>query len=360
MKRGIANLPLHWGKAPRWLFQRMVKLSRAILEAMLCEFPPQEFLRRLADPFWFQGLGNVLGFDWHSSGLTTTTTGALREAIFSLNTSMVMTAGGKGKSALSTPSQIESLADKYSFNPYPFVRASRLSAKVDSALLQDGYKLYHHSIFFLPSGEWAVIQQGMKEENSYARRYHWLSENLEDFFNEPHKGIVSQRRELLVLDLTSSISQGNRGVIVEFSREKPEKVEIQMNKLKTLSLPRRHSLLASDINPRNLRKAMISTYEKAPENLEEILGIRGVGPKYIRALSLVADIIFGAPVSFHDPPVYSYAHGGKDGIPYPVDRNIYDATIETLEKAVKKAKIGERDKMKALRRISEAFAGKGS
>ncbi len=355
MRRGIANLPLHGGRAPRWLFQRMVKLSRAIVEVMLCEFSPEEFLYRLSDPHWFQALGNVLGFDWHSSGLTTTTTGALKEAILSLNTPRILVAGGKGKSAISTPEQIESLAERYGFNPYPIIKSSRLSAKVDTALLQDGYSLYHHTIFFTPGGKWAVVQQGMKEETSYARRYHWLSDMLKDFFEEPHTAISAQKKEELVLDLTSHNSYKNRAVIVELSREKPEKIEKKIASLKTLTLPRRHKLLSSDINPGNLRKAMILTYERAPANIEEVLEIRGVGAKFIRALSLVSDIIFGAPVSFEDPAVYSYAHGGKDGTPYPVDRNVYDATIEVLERAIKKAKIGEREKLKALKKISEVF-----
>lgn len=355
MRRGIANLPLHGGRAPRWLFQRMIKLSRAIVEAMLCEFPPEEFLRRISDPYWFQALGNVLGFDWHSSGLTTTTTGALKEAILSLNTSELLVAGGKGKAAISTPKQVEDLAERYGFDPIPIIKASKLSAKVDTALLQDGYNLYHHTIFFTRGGKWAVVQQGMKEETSYARRYHWLSDALNDFFEEPHAGISAQRKEELVLDLTSHRSNRNRAVVVELTREKPEVVEQRITSLKTLSLPRRHMLLVSDINPRNLRKAMIATYERSPSSMEEILEIRGVGAKFLRALSLVSDIIFGAPVSFEDPAVYSYAHGGKDGTPYPVDRIVYDATIEVLERAIKKAKIGEREKLNALKKVSEVF-----
>lgn len=355
MRRGIANLPLHGGRAPKWLFQRMIKLSKAIVETMLCEFPPEEFLKRISDPHWFQALGNVLGFDWHSSGLTTTTTGALKEGILSLNTSELLVAGGKGRTAISTPAQIEALADRHGFDPVPIIKASRLSAKVDTALLQDGYNLYHHTIFFTPKGKWAVVQQGMKEETSYARRYHWLSDTVRDFFEEPHTGISTQRKEELVLDLTSSRSEKNRNVVVEFARERPDVVEQKITYLKILSLPRRHKLLVSDINPRNLKKAMIATYERAPANMEEVLEIRGVGAKFIRALSLVSDIIFGAPVSFEDPAVYSYAHGGKDGTPYPVDRIVYDATIEVLEKAIKKAKIGEREKLNALKKVSQVF-----
>jgi len=354
-RRGFAHLPLHGGRAPAWLFQRMIKLSRAILEIMLSEYPPSEFLRRISDPFWFQSLGNVLGFDWHSSGITTTTTGALKEAIISLNTNLIFAAGGKGKAAISTPLQIEKIAENFGFNPAPFIKASRLSAKVDSVLLQDGYKLYHHTIFFTPDGTWAVIQQGMKESTSYARRYHWISNNINSYFNEPHSGISAQKKESIVLNLTSSYSKENRQLLVELSKEKPEKIEREVERVKILSLPKRHALLASDIHPKNLRRAMLLAYERLPSNLEELLEIRGVGAKYIRALSLVSDLIFGAPVSFEDPAVFSFAHGGKDGTPYPVDRKVYDGTIEILERAIKKAKIGERDKINALKKLSQLF-----
>ena len=331
-------------------------LSKAILEAMLEEFPPEEFLRRISHPGWFQSLGCVIGFDWHSSGLTTTTVGALKEALREISSPLLMVAGGKGKAALRTPEEVNSLAEKYGFEPAPIIQASRLSAKVDSALLQDGYSLYHHAIFFTSGGKWAVVQQGMREEVGLARRYHWLSESLVDFVEEPHSGISSQRKESLVLDLTSKNSAQNREIVVELAKQAPEKTEREIRRLIVLDLPRRHALLARDISPVHLRRAMASTYQRAPSDIKELLEIRGVGAKFLRALSLVADLIYGASPSFNDPALYSFAHGGKDGTPYPVDRAVYDKTIEVLEKAIKKARIGEKEKLQALRRLSWEFS----
>ncbi len=334
----------------------MVLLARAIVEAILQEFSPEEFLRRISHPGWFQALGCVLGFDWHSSGLTTTTVGALKEALAEISTPLLMAAGGKGRVAIRTPHEIEALAERYGFSPAPFIRASRLSAKVDSALLQDGYNLYHHAIFFTSRGYWAVVQQGMREDIRLARRYHWLSEDVEDFVEEPHSGISAERRESVVLNLTSRSSSQNREVILDLSRQSPQRTEEEVKKLITLTLPRRHALLARDIRPENLRKAMAVTYERSPSTIIELLEIRGVGAKFLRALSLVADLVYGAKASFEDPALYSFAHGGKDGTPYPVDRAVYDRTIEVMEKAIKKAKMGEREKLAALKRLSQEFS----
>jgi len=354
VRKGIANLPLHRGRAPRWLFSRMVKLARAMAEAMLEEFPPEEFLRRLSHPGWFQALGCVLGFDWHSSGLTTTTTAALKEALAEISTPLIMAAGGKGATARRTPEEVESLAERFAFDPQPIIRASRITAKVDSVLLQDGYSIYHHTIFFTPDKKWAVIQQGMKEELRLARRYHYLSWEAEDLTREPHTGISSMRRENLVLDLTSRKSAENTELVVQLSRENPGKITREFTRI--LNMPRRHALVSSDMKPKNLLRAMAKTYERAPEDLLQLLTIKGIGAKFVRALSLVADIVYGAPPSYEDPALYSFAHGGKDRIPYPVDFEVYEKTIEVLERAIKSSKLGDRDKLKALRRLSREFS----
>lgn len=358
MKRtGTVLLPLHHGRAPRWLFERMRALSKSIVEAIVIEFGPDELLYRLSDPNWFQALGCLLGFDWHSSGVTTTTMGALKEAIKGMEGELgIFIAGGKGKVALETPKEIERKAERYGFDPLTLKYASRMTAKVDSTALQDGYSIYHHTIIFTTSGKWAVVEQGMNEKNRYARRYHWLSENLKSFVEDPHSGIWAKRREKFVLNLVSSEAREAREVITQLSREKPEKIEKEI--LKLIEYPKRHILSMEDISPKWLSKVLLKTYERQPENFEELLGVKGLGPKTLRALALLSDVIYGAKPSYEDPIIYSFAHGGKDGTPYPVNRRLYDRTIEVLESAIKKAKIGSRDKLDALKKLSALFPEK--
>ncbi len=355
MKTGYADLPLHGGKAPKWLFDRMVKLSTIIVEALITEFSREEFLRRISDPVWFQSLGNVLGFDWHSSGLSTVTAGAIKEAVKKVGKSTgLFAAGGKGKYALKTPDTIMSYAERFSFNPLPIIKASRLSAKVDNSCIQDGFSIYHHTIFFTDKGNWGVVQQGLKTVNKRARRYHWLSEKLSDFTEEPHTGIDGGGRGKNVLDLTSKKSKQNKNGIIEILKQKPEKFQTEIKKL---IMPSHHYIRISDMLFKNLKKISLKAYSSEIEKFEDILNIRGTGPKTLRALSLTAAVIYGAKPSFEDPVIFSYAHGGKDGTPYPVDRKGYDKTIEVIEKAVKKAKIGDREKMETLRKISKLYLG---
>ncbi len=352
MRTGIANLPLHGGKAPRWLFQRMKVLAEKILELIAIEFGPDEIVKRLSDPFWFQSLGNVLGFDWHSSGLTTTTTGAIKEALKKIGPDIgVFMAGGKGKTSLKTPDELRIIGEKTGMDVDFLIYASRMTAKVDSTAIQDGYQIYHHTIIFTKSGLWAVVQQGMNEKTRYARRYHWLK--TESFVNSPHTAIVTQKKSKLVVDTVAKNADAARRVITEIAKEKPEKILKELKRIRELNLPRRHALLAKDINPDRMKKIFISTYEKQPRNFEELLGIRGLGPKSLRALALISDIIYGAPPSYSDPAIYSYAHGGKDGIPYPVDRAVYDRSIEILERAIKESNLGRKEKLEALRRLSK-------
>lgn len=352
MRTGIANLPLHGGKAPKWLFNRMKVLAEKILELIVIEFGPEEVVRRLADPFWFQSLGNVMGFDWHSSGLTTTTTGAIKEALKRLGPEIgVFMAGGKGKTSRKTPDELRLIGDKFGINAEPLIYASRMTAKVDSTAIQDGYQIYHHTIIFTKSGLWAVIQQGINERNRFARRYHWIK--TENFVNSPHTCIISPRRSNFVVDTVARDAHKAREVMTQLSREKPEKIERELKRIRELNLPRRHRLLAKDINPNRIKKIFLSTYETQPENFESLLGIRGLGPKSLRALALLADVVYGAPPSYADPAIYSYAHGGKDGIPYPVNRRLYDQSIEILEKAIKESNLGRKEKLEALRRLAK-------
>ena len=351
-RTGIANLPLHYGKAPPWLFARMTKLAREITIAISAEFGPKEMLHRLSDPFWFQALGCVLGYDWHSSGVTTTVCGALKEGIRGLETDLgLFIAGGKGKTSRKTPAEIENVGHLLKSGPSSLVYASRMSAKVDSSALQDGYQLYHHTFFFTTDGSWSVVQQGMNENNRFARRYHWLGEKITDFVCEPHSAICSQGKGE-ALNLIAAESGPARDTITQITlEEKPEEIVNQLKRLKTLDLPSRHHLTLQDIHPDRLNKTLLITYEHQPADFKTLLGLPGVGPKTLRALSLISELVYEVPTSFRDPARYSFAHGGKDGHPYPVDRKTYDRSIDILHQALNRAKVGDNEKIAAFRRL---------
>ncbi|MFH0769723.1 MAG: DUF763 domain-containing protein [Chloroflexota bacterium] len=352
-RTGIANLPLHYGKAPPWLFERMVKLAREITIAIVADFGADEMLRRLSHPYWFQAFGCILGYDWHSSGVTTTLCGALKEGIKGLERDLgFFVAGGKGKTSRRTPSELENWGELLSMNTVPLVYASRMSAKVDSSAVQDGYQLYHHTFLFTRRGSWAVIQQGMNKSNHYARRYHWLGETVANFVNEPHSAILSQSRGQ-ALNLVANESDPARTTIAEIaSNQKPENILTDLKKIKTLSLPQHHYLSTNDLHPDSLRKILLSTYERQPKDFEQLLGLQGVGHKTIRALSLISELVYGVAPSYRDPARYSFAHGGKDGIPYPVDRTTYDESIELLRKAIYRTKLGISEKNEVVGRLN--------
>ncbi len=340
---------------PPWLFQRMARLSRYVVLALVEEFGPQEVLRRLSHPFWFQALGCLLGFDWHSSGLTTVVCAALKEGLRGLERDAgLLVAGGKGRTSRKTPQEIEALAERLAFEPGPLVYASRMTAKVDSAALQDGYQIYHHTIFFTSQGAWAVVQQGMNEATRYARRYHWLGEEVTDFVCEPHAGIVSDGVGE-ALNMVARESGPAREVCTLLAREGPERVLRDLGYMALLELPSRHHLTAADFDPRRLEAGLRRAYEAQPRDFQELLGTEGVGPATVRALALASELIYGVPASRRDPARYSYAHGGKDGHPYPVDRPTYDRTVEALRRAVERARLGRRETLEALRRLSLAL-----
>ncbi len=351
-KTGIANLPLHYGKAPPWLFEKMVALSKNIILWICMEEGDQSFLEKLSDPFWFQSLGCVLGFDWHSSGLTTTLCGAIKEALKDIGDEVkIYVAGGKGKASRRTPEEIMNLADKLGLNPEPLIYASRISAKIDSVAVQDGYSIYHHSFIFTESGGWCVIQQGMNTEKRMARRYHWLSIKITDFVNEPHSAVCCDERHA-VLNMVAEESKDTRKVIEDIVKEKPGSLEKEFKTIKELNLPTHHPIFEEDFDFKRLSKIFQKIYEFKPESFEKLLSIQGVGEKTIRALALISDIVYGAKPSFRDPATYSFAHGGKDGHPFPVDRKTYQKSIEIIEKAIKLAKIGDYEKLRALQRLS--------
>lgn len=360
MRKGIATLPLHGGKAPRWLFSRMKLLAREIVIALVSEYGPEEVLRRLSDPFWFQAFGCVLGFDWHSSGVTTTACGAVKEGIKDLGSDLgLFVAGGKGKVSRGTPAELTGIIERYGLplDPEKLKYCSRMSAKVDSTALQDGYQIYHHCIFFTASGRWSVVQQGMNEETRYARRYHWLSETLNDFVVEPHNAVCCDAQGR-VLNFVADESEKARQAITWLSREKPIHVLTELSKLPILELPEHHDVRSSDIDMNRVARILLATYEAQPLCFETLLGIPNVGPKTLRALSLISELVYDAPASIRDPARFSFAHGGKDGYPYPVDRKTYDRSIDLLRKALQAAKIGRTEKIEAFKRLNARECGR--
>jgi len=356
MRTGIAHLPLHYGKAPSWLFQRMKSLSREITLFILDVYGAEEMLLRLSDPFWFQAFGCVLGFDWHSSGVTTTVCGALKEGIRGIEKEIgLYIAGGKGGASRKTPQEITRICEQTSLDGPSLIYASRMSAKVDSACVQDGYQIYHHAFFFTKQGSWAVVQQGMNENTRYARRYHWLSQGVKDFVCEPHWAVCCDtKRE--GLNLVALESEKTRQAITALSHENPEFLVSEGKKVNELYLPGEHPVPGETIRLERLEKIFVQIHERSPENFERLLGIQGVGARSLRALSLISELIHGVKPSLKDPTRFSFAHGGKDGHPYPVDRKTYDKTVEVLRTALEKAKVGDREKIEAIRRL-KGFAG---
>jgi len=353
MRTGYAHLPLHYGHTPKWLFEKMKKLSYEIVRIIVYEYGRDEFLRRISDPFWFQAFSCVIGFDWHSSGTTTVTCGVLKEAVSPEEFGIGIT-GGKGKASRKTPKEIEKIADVFSLSSKKIENlkySSKMSAKVDNTALQDGYNLYHHVFIFTEDGKWSVIQQGLNSENRYARRYHWLSDNIESFVNEPHAAICCNEKKSC-LNMVAKESEETRKTSVDLVNDNPMKLKKYFSRQKTLfdygfSMPRNHFIELKNFQP------LLNAYEFQPKNYEELLSIKGIGPKTIRALALLSDLIYGAKPSWKDPVKYSFAHGGKDGTPYPVNKEIMEKSIEILRNGIEEAKIGNKEKLKALRRLKD-------
>ncbi|MDD3776716.1 MAG: DUF763 domain-containing protein [Actinomycetota bacterium] len=361
MKTGSMKLPLHGGKAPYWLFSRMKKLAREIVCLMVSEYGSGEVLKRLSDPLWFQALGCVLGFDWHSSGVTTTVCGALKEGIKGLEKDLgLFIAGGKGATSRKTPTEIETAGNLLGLDLSCLVYNSKIVAKVDSSALQDGYQLYHHCFFFTSDGrQWSVVQQGLNQTNRMARRYHWLSDKVTDFTTEPHSAICCDQRAP-TLNLVDPTSQKTKEVIAQLSLQKPAEILKDLKLLqnyqeKKYSLPARHQIKITDMDYHRLSKIFTYTYEHKPPDFEALLSVQGVGPKTVRALALISELIYGARYSIQDPARFSFAHGGKDGIPYPVDRENYNRSIDLLHRAVKESKIGISQKTEAIKRLATFY-----
>jgi hypothetical protein len=365
-RTGVASLPLHGGKAPAWLTTRMRKLAKEITAIIIDEHGVNQFLTRISDPYWFQAFGCVLGYDWHSSGVTTVVTGILKQAL-SPEEHGVIVCGGKGKTSRKTPEEITAAAEQFGFSENTInalTYTSRITAKVDNTAIQAGYQLYHHAFLVTENKKWAVIQQGMSPEDRTARRYHWLSDNVTNFVVEPHNAIVCDAKRERALNMTAKTSEGARKASVDIAKEPPNRITRLFEAARPLQqkslrewLPQSSSQqqgMAVLQMPRGINwKKLKQVYEFQPKNYEELLSVKGVGPATVRGLALVAELVYGEKPSWQDPVKYSFAYGGKDGVPYPVDRRAMDESIHLLKQTVQAAKIGDKEKMRSLQKLRQ-------
>lgn len=351
MKRsGSADLPLHYGYVPKWLSERMAKLGLAITESIIQEYGKAEILRRLSDPFWFQSMGAVMGMDWHSSGITTSVMGALKRAINPHAKELgIYICGGKGKFSRNTPGELIAIGERTGLDAGYLVRCSKLSAKVDNTALQDGFQLYMHSFIVSDTGQWTVVQQGMRAGSSTARRYHWHSPSLRSFVEEPHSGICGINQGD-ILNMVAKEALSARNAVMAISKEPPGKMIAEVEKL---VLPKHHEVRAADVDLKRLGAVLWLAHEKKPNGFEDLLLLEGLGPRTLQSLALVSEVIYGTPSRFSDPARFSFAHGGKDGHPFPVPIKVYDETISTLQSAVYKAKIGHTEKQEAIKKLHQ-------
>ncbi|MDH6297846.1 DUF763 domain-containing protein [Agrobacterium fabrum] len=368
-RAGSADLPLHGGRVPAWLGERMTRLGAIITEAIVLHYGRDEFLRRLAHPFWFQSFGAVMGMDWHSSGITTSVLGALKRGLSPRAHELgIYVCGGRGAQSRKTPSELIAVAERTGFDGHHLASTSRLVAKVDSAAVQDGFDLYLHGFITTQDGNWVVVQQGMNGERRQARRYHWLSEGLKSFLDSPHAAIEG-RGQGLIMNLADARARPSRdaqlelldnigpdGIIRELNKIHPsvnaEPIAAQMD-LPHLIMPMRHEVQEVDVNMRRLHGNLAAAAERGPKDFQELLLVPGVGPRTVSALAMVAEVVHGAPSRFSDPARFSLAHGGKDRHPYPVPIKVYDETIRVMKSAVQKGRLGNQEELLALHRLDE-------
>lgn len=346
-----ADLPLHYGKVPPWLAERMAKLGGAITEAIVLEYGRPAFLNRISDPLWFQAFGCVLGMDWHSSGITTSVLGALKKALNpKFNELGIYVCGGKGKYSRQTPSELLALADRTGLNGTELVKNSRLTAKVDNNAVQDGFQVYLHTFFVTQEGDWSVVQQGMNDASGMARRYHWNSAQLTSFTEEPHTFIYGANQGE-ILNLTDKDANETKSKIVSVVTEKQEVI---LPEIRKIVMPSHHAVHEKDVDLKRLGSILALAQERQVNDFESLLLLEGVGPRAIQSLTLVSEIIHGTPSRFSDPARFSFAHGGKDGHPFPVPTKTYDQTIDILRTAIDKAKLGSSDKLDAVKNLTLA------
>jgi hypothetical protein len=365
-RSGSADLPLHGGRVPPWLGERMTRLGTVITQAIVHHYGREEFLRRLAHPFWFQSFGAVMGMDWHSSGITTSVLGALKRGLTPLRSELgIHVCGGRGKHSRKTPDELIAVGERTGIDGASLVQASRLVAKVDSAAVQDGFDLYLHGFIVTDHGQWVVVQQGMNGESRYARRYHWLSEGLKSFVDEPHSAIDGPQQGVIV-NLTDHRAEQSRGAQLELlDRLGPDGITRELTALDEapqsvaqptlphLVMPAHHDVRPKDVHVRRLRGNLAAAADRAPKDFSDLLLTPGVGARTVKALAMVAEVVHGAPYRFTDPARFSLAHGGKDRHPYPVPLKIYDETIRVLKSAVQSAKLGRDEELGALKRLDD-------
>ena len=346
---GYTDLPLHGGRVPYWLATRMAKLGGAITESIVEEYGKPAFLSRLSDPFWFQSFGAVLGMDWHSSGITTSVMGALKKALNPISDSLgIYICGGRGKHSLRTPDELRLLGDRTGLDGNLLIRNSKLSAKVDNTAVQDGYQLYLHSFIATSEGEWAVVQQGMNNHNGMARRYHWHSSKVKSFVRTPHTAVCGINKGK-ILNLTDENAKPTTDGILDISLNQDANLLKEFSRI--LVMPRHHEVRSNNIDLKRLGSTLALAHDQGIDSFEELLLLKGVGPRTIQSLTLVSEVIHGTPSRFSDPARFSFAHGGKDGHPFPVPTKVYDETIELLSKSVNRAKMGYYDKQRALKSL---------
>ena len=369
-RAGSADLPLHGGRVPLWLAGRMTRLGSVIAEAIVHHYGRDEFLRRLAQPFWFQSFGAVMGMDWHSSGVTTSVIGALKRGLEPLSGELgIHVCGGRGKQSRKTPAELTAIGERVGIDGAALADVSRLVAKVDSAAVQDGFDLYLHGFIVTDDGRWTIVQQGMNDASRTARRYHWLSEGLKSFVEEPHNAIDGAHQGEIVnltdrradasrrtqLDLLSSLGPDRLTrelVAIEAKPRKPPPDPVQLT-LPHLVMPPHHDVRASDVLEPRLHASFTAAADRGPADFAELLLVPGVGARTVRALAMVAEVVHGAPYRFTDPARFSFAHGGKDRHPFPVPLKVYDETISVMKVAVQKAKLGQDDELAALKRLDD-------
>lgn len=349
MKRsGTADLPLHGGRFPPWLAERMTQLGTAITECVLHHYGPSEFLTRLSDPFWFQALGCVMGMDWHSSGITTSVLGALKRGLNPRFSELGFTlCGGRGRHSRRTPAELIEFASQAGLNGDQLARTSRLTARIDNNAVADGFQLYLHSFIIHKSGEWAVVQQGMNENNRLARRYHWHSSAVRDFVSNPHTAIVGKPQGT-ILNLVDCRAGNAQRALLAIAREP---VASSLGEIRRLLMPAHHDVRPADVDLKRLGAVLALAHEQDLRDFASFLLVEGLGPRTLQSLALVAEVVHGAPSRFADPARFSFAHGGKDGHPFPVPLKTYDESLGVLRRALDAAKLGHTEKLEGFRRL---------
>jgi len=351
MKRsGVADLPLHGGRVPRWLAQRMTALGTGITEAIVRDYGTSSFLSRLSDPFWFQAFGAVMGMDWHSSGITTSVMGALKRGLSPRSDELgLYICGGRGKYSRNTPAELTSLAERKGFDGDALVRTSRLTARVDNNAIADGFQIYLHNFILTKDGEWAVVQQGLNDKTGTARRYHWHSASVQDFVSEPHTGVVGEHQGT-IMNLVDKKATSAQDAMLSLVNEGPDEV---LDVARHLVLPAHHEVRSANVDLKRLGAVLATAYERDLHSFAELLLTEKLGPRTLQSLALVAEVVHGAPSRFSDPARFSFAHGGKDSHPFPVPLKTYDESVRFLKTALDSAKVDGREKLDGLRRLDK-------